>query len=78
MAAPGWQQSQSRRTVDASPLETATIRATPRPAATDRGQPRLNIKEQKSVPWVAVGLGALIVLAIAVILTTTGLVSLPF
>ncbi len=69
-------QKQQRRQVDASPLETSTIRTTPKSSAGD-ARPHLRIKQEKSVPWVAVTLGALIVIAVGIILFTTGLVSLP-
>jgi signal recognition particle receptor subunit beta len=64
---------QPPRKVDATPLEQ-TIRS-PSAAAAPR---RVQIAEEKSFPWVAVALGALIVVAAGVVLVTTGVVNLPF
>ena len=64
-----------RRTVEATPLESANIRAKA-PAAV-AGQRKLNIREEKSFPWLALVLGVLIIVAIGVILITTGMVGLP-
>jgi signal recognition particle receptor subunit beta len=66
---------QPPRKVDATPLEQ-NIRT---PGAAAAAAPRrVQIAEEKSFPWVAVALGALIVVAAGVVLVTTGVVNLPF
>ncbi len=41
-------------------------------------QRRLNLPEEKRIPWAAIALVGLIVVAAGAILVTTGVVSLPF
>jgi signal recognition particle receptor subunit beta len=60
------------RKIDATPLEPP-IRAKPKSA----GARRVQIAEERKIPWVAIGLAALIALAAGVVLVTTGLVKLP-
>jgi signal recognition particle receptor subunit beta len=60
------------RKVDATPLEPP-IKARPKGAATRRVQ----ISEERRIPWVGIGLAALIALAAGVVLVTMGLVKLP-
>ena len=70
---------QPQRKVDATPL-AQTIRATVSAPAVGGAPRKVQIAEDKSFPWVAVGLGALILVAAAVVLATTGIlnVNLPF
>jgi mutual gliding-motility protein MglA len=70
-----------RKKIEATPLE-ANINATSsgsgggsNPSALPR---RVQINEPKEFPWALVAVGGLIIVAIAVILVTTGIVSLPF
>jgi mutual gliding-motility protein MglA len=60
------------RKVDATPLEPP-IKARPKSAATRRVQ----ISEERRIPWVAIGLAALIAVAAGVVLVAAGLVKLP-
>ncbi len=62
-----WQQT----TVDATPLESP-IRATAPPPHT--GPRTIQIRKEQSFSWVAIGLAALIVVALGVILFATGIV----
>jgi hypothetical protein len=71
-AKPAAKKSWSRK-VDATPLEQTMIRARPKGAANRRVQ----IAETRRIPWVAIGLMALIALAAGVVLVTSGLVKLP-
>ena len=68
----GWQPP---RKVDATPLEQTNIRASTPSMAPQR---RLNLPEEKRIPWAAIALVGLIVVAAGAILVTTGVVSLPF
>ena len=62
----GW-----KRKVEATPLESP-IRAT---APAQAGGPRtIQIRTQRTIPWVAVGLAVLIMVALGVIIVATGLV----
>ena len=63
-------QWQPQRTVDASPLESP-IRATAGPAM-GSGPRTIQIRKEKSLSWVAVGLAGLILVAIGIILFVTG------
>ena len=68
-------QIDSRRPVEATPLEEANIRATQPKGPT--GPPRLNIRQEKSFPWIPVALGGLIVIALVVILHTMNIFRIP-
>ena len=62
----GWQ-----RKIEATPLESPIRATTSAPA----GGPRtIQIRKQRSFPWVAVGLAILIMVALGVIVVATGLV----
>lgn len=69
----GWN---SNRKVEASPLQQS-IRTTPSAAssATGNGPRQVQIQEHREFPWVAVGLGGLILAAVGVILWQTGLLA---
>ncbi len=76
MPSGGSQWKPARRGVDATPLENANVRSTN--TSTSGGPRTIKIREEKQFPWIAVGLGALIIVAVGIIIATSGVVSLPF
>jgi hypothetical protein len=68
----GWQQP--TRKVEATPLDQ-NIRA--RPQQSNGGPRKVQIRDDKGFPWIAVGLTGLIAVAAAVVLVYAGVVKLP-
>jgi len=68
----GWQPP---RKVDATPLEQ-TFRA--QAPAAGGGPRKVQISEKRTIPWLAFGLAALILLAAGVVLVATGVLPAPF
>ena len=71
-SAPKATQKSWGRKIDATPLEPP-IKARPKA----QGARRVQISEERRIPWVGIGLAVLIAVAAGVVLVTTGLVKLP-